>query len=114
MHHPVQTPLSPIDASRDREGGTDQAAISHQLLPPLSALMTALQNAAVKRPSLAHHPQEESQSSQMDKEMERLELLSLVNRVSQEIFNFTGNQDKTLAEFVISVRRDSDENSLVY
>lgn len=35
--------------------------------------------------------------------MERLELLSLVNRVSQEIFNFTGNQDKTLAEFVISV-----------
>jgi hypothetical protein len=39
----------------------------------------------------------------MDKEMERLELLSLVNRVSQEIFNFTGNQDKTLAEFVISV-----------
>ena len=42
----------------------------------------------------------------MDKEMERLELLSLVNRVSQEIFNFTGNQDKTLAEFVISVSRD--------
>jgi ATP-dependent RNA helicase DHX8/PRP22 len=41
----------------------------------------------------------------MDKEMERLELLSLVNRVSQEIFNFTGNQDKTLAEFVISVSR---------
>ncbi|KAJ9112382.1 hypothetical protein QFC19_000803 [Naganishia cerealis] len=43
----------------------------------------------------------------MDKEMERLELLSLVNRVSQEIFNFTGNQDKTLAEFVISLHRKS-------
>jgi hypothetical protein len=44
----------------------------------------------------------------MDKEMERLELLSLVNRVSQEIFNFTGNQDKTLAEFVISVSAPLD------
>ena len=37
--------------------------------------------------------------------MERLGLLFLVNRVSQEIFNFTGNRDKTLAEFVICVSR---------
>lgn len=43
----------------------------------------------------------------MDKEIEELELLSLVNKVSQEIFNFTGNHDKTLAEFVISLHRKS-------
>jgi ATP-dependent RNA helicase DHX8/PRP22 len=39
----------------------------------------------------------------MDKELEELELLSLVNKVSQEIFNFTGSADQDLAKFVIAV-----------
>lgn len=38
-----------------------------------------------------------------DKELYKLELLSLVSRVSQELFNHTKLQDKNLAEFVISV-----------
>ena len=39
----------------------------------------------------------------MDKEIEELELLSLVNKISQEIFNFTGSADQDLAKFVIAV-----------
>lgn len=39
-----------------------------------------------------------------DKELYKLELLSLVSRVSQELFNHTKLQDKNLAEFVIAVR----------
>lgn len=42
-----------------------------------------------------------------DKELYKLELLSLVSRVSQELFNHTKLQDKNLAEFVISVRPHS-------
>lgn len=38
-----------------------------------------------------------------DKELYKLELLSLVSRISQELFNHTKLQDKNLAEFVISV-----------
>ena len=38
-----------------------------------------------------------------NKELYKLELLSLVNRVSQELFNHTKLQDKNLAEFVIAV-----------
>ncbi|WVW79844.1 hypothetical protein I302_101814 [Kwoniella bestiolae CBS 10118] len=37
-----------------------------------------------------------------DKELYKLELLSLVSRVSQELFNHTKLQDKKLAEFVIA------------
>jgi len=44
----------------------------------------------------------------MDKEIEELELLSLVNKISQEIFNFTGSADQDLAKFVIAVSRQSD------
>lgn len=40
-----------------------------------------------------------------DKELYKLELLSLVSRVSQELFNHTKLQDKSLAEFVIAVGR---------
>lgn len=39
-----------------------------------------------------------------DKELYKLELLSLVARVSEELFNHTKLQDKTLAEYVIAVR----------
>ena len=39
----------------------------------------------------------------MDKELYKLEILSLVSRVSQELFNHTKLQDKNLAEFVIAV-----------
>ena len=56
----------------------------------------------------------------MDKELEELELLSLVNKVSQEIFNFTGSADQDLAKFVIAVSASSglvsvhfDEESLL-
>lgn len=38
-----------------------------------------------------------------DKELYKLELLSLVTKVSQELFNHTKLQDKSLAEFVIAV-----------
>ena len=38
-----------------------------------------------------------------DKELYKLELLSLVTKVSQELFNHTKLQDKNLAEFVIAV-----------
>lgn len=38
-----------------------------------------------------------------DKELYKLELLSLVAQVSQELFNHTKLQDKNLAEFVIAV-----------
>lgn len=38
-----------------------------------------------------------------DKELYKLELLSLVSKVSQELFNHTKLQDKKLAEFVIAV-----------
>lgn len=40
-----------------------------------------------------------------DKELYKLELLSLVAQVSQELFNHTKLQDKNLAEFVIAVSR---------
>jgi ATP-dependent RNA helicase DHX8/PRP22 len=43
----------------------------------------------------------------MEDELYKLEELSLVNKVTQEIFNFTGNHDKTLAEFVIAVSINS-------
>lgn len=42
-----------------------------------------------------------------DKELYKLELLSLVSRISQELFNHTKLQDKSLAEFVISVSLQS-------
>lgn len=38
-----------------------------------------------------------------DKELYKLELLSLVAKVSEELFNHTKLQDKNLAEFVIAV-----------
>lgn len=38
-----------------------------------------------------------------DKELYKLQLLSLVSRVAQELFNHTKLQDKNLAEFVIAV-----------
>ncbi|ORX36439.1 P-loop containing nucleoside triphosphate hydrolase protein [Kockovaella imperatae] len=41
------------------------------------------------------------------KELYKLELLSLVNRVSQELFNHTKLQDKNLAEFVIALHEQS-------
>ena len=40
-----------------------------------------------------------------DKELYKLELLSLVAKVSEELFNHTKLQDKNLAEFVIAVSR---------
>ncbi|KAL7414066.1 hypothetical protein BDY24DRAFT_45752 [Mrakia frigida] len=43
----------------------------------------------------------------MDKDLYKLEVLSLVQRVAQEIFNFTAINDKSLAEFVISLHGDS-------
>jgi hypothetical protein len=42
-------------------------------------------------------------SMSTDKELYKLELLSLVARVSEELFNHTKLQDKTLAEYVIAV-----------
>ncbi|WWC68922.1 uncharacterized protein I206_102858 [Kwoniella pini CBS 10737] len=42
-----------------------------------------------------------------DKELYKLELLSLVSRVSQELFNHTKLQDKKLAEFVIALHEQS-------
>lgn len=42
----------------------------------------------------------------MDKDLEELELLSLVNKISQEIFNFTGSADQDLAKFVIAVSQN--------
>lgn len=47
-----------------------------------------------------------------DKELYKLELLSLVTRVSQELFNHTKLQDKNLAEFVIAVGVCCDGDSL--
>lgn len=44
-----------------------------------------------------------------DKELYKLELLSLVSRVSQELFNHTRLQDKNLAEFVIAVSQVSHQ-----
>lgn len=43
----------------------------------------------------------------MDDELYKLEELSLVNKVTQEIFNFTSNHDPTLAKFVISLHKKS-------
>ena len=34
-------------------------------------------------------------------ELQRLELLSLVAKISQEVVNYTGITDKTVAEFII-------------
>ncbi|BEI80162.1 hypothetical protein CcaverHIS002_0106910 [Cutaneotrichosporon cavernicola] len=45
-----------------------------------------------------------------DKELYKLELLSLVSRISQDIFNETRVQDKTVAEFVISTHEKSKGN----
>ncbi|KAI9632289.1 pre-mRNA splicing factor [Dioszegia hungarica] len=42
-----------------------------------------------------------------DKELYKLELLSLVSRVAQELFNHTKLQDKNLAEFVIALHEQS-------
>ncbi|KAL0255471.1 hypothetical protein I308_100275 [Cryptococcus tetragattii IND107] len=42
-----------------------------------------------------------------DKELYKLELLSLVSKVSQELFNHTKLQDKKLAEFVIALHEQS-------
>ncbi|KAK4690090.1 ATP-dependent RNA helicase DHX8/PRP22, partial [Tremellales sp. Uapishka_1] len=42
-----------------------------------------------------------------DKELYKLELLSLVSRLSQELFNHTKLQDKKLAEFVIALHEQS-------
>ncbi|KAL1410149.1 DEAH-box ATP-dependent RNA helicase prp22 [Vanrija albida] len=42
-----------------------------------------------------------------DKELYKLELLSLVTRVQQELFNHTKLQDKNLAEFVIAMHEQS-------
>ncbi|WVR04113.1 hypothetical protein IAU60_001112 [Kwoniella sp. DSM 27419] len=42
-----------------------------------------------------------------DKELYKLELLSLVSRVAQELFNHTKLQDKKLAEFVIALHEQS-------
>ncbi|RXK38857.1 ATP-dependent RNA helicase DHX8/PRP22 [Tremella mesenterica] len=44
-----------------------------------------------------------------DKELYKLELLSLVTRVSQELFNHTKLQDKSLAEFVIALHEQSKD-----
>ncbi len=41
----------------------------------------------------------------MEDELYKLEELSLVNKVTQEIFNFTSTHDKTLAEFVIALHQ---------
>jgi ATP-dependent RNA helicase DHX8/PRP22 len=49
-----------------------------------------------------------------DKELYKLELLSLVSRVTQELFNHTKLQDKNLAEFVISVSNMSFERCCQY
>lgn len=45
----------------------------------------------------------DSRLDKMEDEIYKLEELALVNKVMQEIFNFTSNHDKTLAEFVIAV-----------
>ncbi|KLT41011.1 P-loop containing nucleoside triphosphate hydrolase protein, partial [Cutaneotrichosporon oleaginosum] len=45
-----------------------------------------------------------------DKELYKLELLSLVSRVSQDILNETRVQDKTVAEFVIATHEKSKGN----
>lgn len=42
-----------------------------------------------------------------DKDLYKLELLSLVSRISQEILNHTSINDKSLAEFVISLHQKS-------
>lgn len=44
-----------------------------------------------------------------DKELYKLELLSLVTKVSQELFNHTKLQDKSLAEFVIALHEQSKD-----
>jgi len=48
-----------------------------------------------------------------DKELYKLELLSLVAQVSQELFNHTKLQDKNLAEFVIAVSTWSFLHNLI-
>jgi ATP-dependent RNA helicase DHX8/PRP22 len=42
-----------------------------------------------------------------DADIYNLELLSLVNKITQELDNHTGYNDKTLAEFIISLHDDS-------
>jgi ATP-dependent RNA helicase DHX8/PRP22 len=37
-------------------------------------------------------------------DLQQLELLSLVAKISQEVLNYTGINDKTLAEFIIGIR----------
>ncbi|KAK7058518.1 DEAH-box ATP-dependent RNA helicase prp22 [Paramarasmius palmivorus] len=45
-----------------------------------------------------------------DSDLENLELLSLVSRVTQEIVNYTNVNDKVLAEFVISLHEQSNKS----
>jgi ATP-dependent RNA helicase DHX8/PRP22 len=45
--------------------------------------------------------------SMADSDLYNLELLSLVNRITQELNNHIGLNDKTLAEFIISLHDDS-------
>lgn len=46
-----------------------------------------------------------------DADLQQLELLSLVNKITQEINNYIGINDKTLAEFIIALH-DAADNSL--
>ena len=43
----------------------------------------------------------------MADDLYNLELLSLVAKITQEVLNYTGIKDKTLAEFVISLHEES-------
>lgn len=46
----------------------------------------------------------------MSEDLFQLELLSLVAKITQEIFNHTGVDDRTLAEFVITLHNESDSS----
>lgn len=66
--------------------------------------MQVITNFGLPHLSLFHSiSQQQSLTMGADKELYKLELLSLVSRVQQELFNHTKLQDKSLAEFVISV-----------
>ena len=83
----------------------------HQTIPIDLAPFRASQTCSCVHRSLNLYPipqystdiPSRSSLATMDKELEELELLSLVNKVSQEIFNFTGSADQDLAKFVIAV-----------
>ncbi|KAI8799552.1 P-loop containing nucleoside triphosphate hydrolase protein [Cladochytrium replicatum] len=55
------------------------------------------------RPSKAPKPNDKDNMS----DIERLEFLSLVSKVANELLNHTGISDKTLAEFIISLHKQS-------